>query len=98
MQALIPLIQLGVMIIVGASTTRYRDRQHGNANDKARKPKAIVHVILTGAAEVSLSLLCPAMLAIGEWIVCSYLASCQTTSKSSHWQQPRRAFMSSDFA
>jgi hypothetical protein len=44
-QALIPIAQLGVLIIVGASLTDYRNRQHDSGYNKRCMPKVTVHLI-----------------------------------------------------
>ncbi|MBR0817364.1 hypothetical protein [Bradyrhizobium liaoningense] len=43
-QALIPAVQLGVLIIVGASVTDCKNRQYDNEYSKRCMPKVIVHL------------------------------------------------------
>src|SRR4029077_14819010 len=45
-QALIPSVQLRVLIIVGASVTDCRSRQHDSEYSKRCMPKVIVHLTL----------------------------------------------------
>src|SRR5262249_47538009 len=42
-QALIPAVQLGVLMIVSASVTDRKDRQHDSANDGGCIPEGILH-------------------------------------------------------